>query len=712
MNPDESKGIEKVEAGEVAKRRVNRKLTNDDHIPDSSDGETEPADTQDDIFGSSPSGPLGPDEGCELVNPGPKTPPKSPPKSEDKSTEGIADQSMSWAQELSDETINTASAAAMTTACQDQPETSNGRAMRNSTKETKEAGYYQNLNGTGKGGQAKPTGAEPTAAKPTTAKPTAAKQKKDTKEMQKIKDELEKIKEENEKNLATIRQVEAERNIAETELTQEKLRAIALVAQNTDLKKKNAEKIRDMNKLKAETSSQKTEIAQLSQQKSPTGTNTSQYRRTIDNLQVEVSDLKKVLKKKQEEHDNMIASKDQDNENLAATNTLLLAEMEEIRTNADTADPESSQAERIIELEALVENLYDKIAEKDSDHDDSNMTLEVEAPAPKKRGLLIADSNRKHIVPDLEDDDSNEWAHTDNLFTVKKLSEAVDDNLLAMDDGDFDAVYIMQATNDLVRNGDDGIKIAKKLAQTVREMKEKFKNTRIVAVEIPPLTDSKLATERFLFNKTIKGQDIPVVKIADKFGAEKLKDVLDLKDGIHITKKGAGIIAQEIKKDLEENTDNTSAASQNVRTVKEPQEEKTWEIPKGAVKFIIGTQGSIIHKIEGDHNVKIDIKKSERDYCSKVTISGQDRRHISQAIEQVQKIVSKYEEDQTKFDKKKGDARNIPCRYNQDGGKCRRGDKCMYSHAPAQPERGRQSSRKQPTENKQRSRSRIDIKRK
>ena len=175
MNPDESKGIEKVEAGEVAKRRVNRKLTNDDHIPDSSDGETEPADTQDDIFGSSPSGPLGPDEGCELVNPGPKTPPKSPPKSEDKSTEGIADQSMSWAQELSDETINTASAAAMTTACQDQPETSNGRAMRNSTKETKEAGYYQNLNGTGKGGQTKPTAAEPTAAKPTAAKPTAAK---------------------------------------------------------------------------------------------------------------------------------------------------------------------------------------------------------------------------------------------------------------------------------------------------------------------------------------------------------------------------------------------------------------------------------------------------------------------------------------------------------------------------------------------------------
>ena len=180
--------------------------------------------------------------------------------------------------------------------------------------------------------------------------------------------------------------------------------------------------------------------------------------------------------------------------------------------------------------------------------------------------------------------------NTEEIYTVEKLKEAVENK--ALNNVKFDAIYIMQGTND-IRHGGDGIKVAKKLANTVQELMKDHKTTKIAAVEIPPLQDSKLATERFLFNKTINNQDIPIVKTKEAIGELKIRETLN-SDGVHITEKAGEIVAHQIKLDI--NNIEIKARTPE-RTVEEQTHSKTIEVPSGSAKFIIGVQGNNIKKL-------------------------------------------------------------------------------------------------------------------
>ena len=106
----------------------------------------------------------------------------------------------------------------------------------------------------------------------------------------------------------------------------------------------------------------------------------------------------------------------------------------------------------------------------------------MEAPQQRKQALLIADSNRKYLIPELNKG-PEEWSHTDEIFTIEQLNKTSKDDEFKKEN--FDAIYIMQGTND-IRHGGNGIKEAKKLARTIQELQQVMTNTKIVAVEIPP----------------------------------------------------------------------------------------------------------------------------------------------------------------------------------------------------------------------------------
>ena len=387
----------------------------------------------------------------------------------------------------------------------------------------------------------------------------------------------------------------------------------------------------------------------------------------------------------------------------------------------DMPEEDQRQKNKIAELESVIEHLYEKI---ENVHDD---TLEVDAPtqATKKNALLIADSNRRMILPELKDE-SITWAHADEIFTVEKLEEKNVDGGPMIDE-EFNAIYVMLGTNDICRNGKDGIRTAKKLIRVIKDIQENHPNTRVAAVEIPPLKDSRMATERFLFNKTLKAskenEEIKLVQTAEELAEKDLNLILDT-DGTHLLQKGGSIVATKLIQDANENTTET-AVPQPERKVREQKVNTKWEIPDGAVKYIIGSKGKTIQKLENDHEVTIKLEKQEgNDQTQTVTVTAAMDKNINQARREIEKIVNKYEDDDSKFEGKKEQARTVICRYHQRGG-CRRGESCMYSHPSTTTNRGgrdeherrpsthnersRQKSRQEPTRSSHSNRSRSNI---
>ena len=137
--------------------------------------------------------------------------------------------------------------------------------------------------------------------------------------------------------------------------------------------------------------------------------------------------------------------------------------------NNNNNNPKEEQDEirtlkqKLKEAEEMTELLFHKLDEQ-TDRDEDTLTIET---TTKPKCLLIADSNRREIIPYL-DHDLAIWHHENEIFTIEQLEKWTNNEDLPQD---YDHVIISQGTND-IRYGKDGYRMAKRMASTIKSEKD------------------------------------------------------------------------------------------------------------------------------------------------------------------------------------------------------------------------------------------------
>ena len=324
----------------------------------------------------------------------------------------------------------------------------------------------------------------------------------------------------------------------------------------------------------------------------------------------------------------------------------------------------------------LISTLYEKLEQLDQEEDVlvvPDMTAQLDA----LKAMLIADSNRRNIVPNL--DKGVDWDQIEEIFTVGMLSDYISQDTIP---DVYDLMAIMQGTND-IKHGKDGRRTAKKLANLVRQIEQEAPLTKVAVIEIPPLKDTKLNKERQLFNLTIREEGINVIrteKILNKIEIET-GNVL-IHDGIHLHRDAAKEIANQINSETETITprERTPHMHKDDRqpTSDEDENSISWQIPSAAVGRVVGKGGWNINKMAEDNHVKISIGQKEPDDTQTITIKG-NPRDIDAAAAEVHKHLEQHKQEKNRHIEKKAEAQTQECSFFKRG-KCTRGSRCMFRH--------------------------------
>ncbi len=121
-----------------------------------------------------------------------------------------------------------------------------------------------------------------------------------------------------------------------------------------------------------------------------------------------------------------------------------------------------------------------KVVEKRQEIDNEESQHKAQRETKQTRNLIIADSNRKYLIDDVNTKTS-EWSQIDNIYTVEALEGLVKEGGLELLQP-FDHVYILQGTN----KGEDDLITAQRLMDIATYIfKETKEKTLPVIIQLP-----------------------------------------------------------------------------------------------------------------------------------------------------------------------------------------------------------------------------------
>ena len=399
---------------------------------------------------------------------------------------------------------------------------------------------------------------------------------------------------------------------------------------------------------------------------------------------------KKELKAENNNLEIRISNMDDAMATIATNNT---EKVEELETNLRTAleqHPGTETSSKIKELESdleegqtLICTLYEKIDESD---DSGVLEVPEEPKREVKRALLIADSNRQAIIPNLSA--TTDWSHMEDIFTAGHLEEWLTEENVGED---FDIVVIHEGTND-IRKGGDGRRFAKRIMRSAKVIKERSTHTQVAVVEMPPLRDEKANDERRLFNYTLsvleKQENVKVIKTAETLNSLDLDEQVLTKDGFHIRNKAGNETADLIEKAIDDmvvpNNRGADSRKQHTPPNRKVQDSTTWEVPTAAIGLILGKGGKNIRQLEEDFRVNIDVGKQVTGSKTQTIIVKGTPTQVTKATEKIKGLTDKHTEEAEKYKDRRNKTSDIECVFFQKG-HCVYGNSCMYRHEPKQP---------------------------
>ena len=439
--------------------------------------------------------------------------------------------------------------------------------------------------------------------------------------------------------------------------------------ENTNLKAKINELEKQASALKAQQKKSQEEIKNLKDTNNRATENQTEQTTTQNNI---ITRLEKDI----EELQNTIQDlRDTQTENETTINNLR-CDLEEATQQQQQPQEEQDEIrtlkQKLKEAEEMTELLFHKLDEQ-TDRDEDTLTIET---TTKPKCLLIADSNRREIIPYL-DHDLAIWHHENEIFTIEQLEKWTNNEDLPKD---YDHIIISQGTND-IRYGKDGYRMAKRMASTINQLEKDLPQTTISVLDLPPLKNNENNKEISLYNFTL-AREKTTITISKKMRDEDTRDILR-GDGIHLTPRGGEIAAREINKLVANNNNNNNNPKQQTTKVTAnipiPIPETTaesWYIPKKTGSTIIGKCGANIRKLQEKHSVSVHLHDQEKDSDEqRITVKGR-QQNVNNARDEIEQIVYNYGRPQQQ--QKTKVRKDTECRYYNQG-YCKMGNKCDFA---------------------------------
>ena len=362
-----------------------------------------------------------------------------------------------------------------------------------------------------------------------------------------------------------------------------------------------------------------------------------------------------------------------------------------------TATKEKERLDRYCEeLEELNQDLLVQI--------NSKTRTPEKRPEKRNNNILIADSNRRHILNHLaEKDNDNNWFTENNTFRTQDLQK-----LQGKDIEGYKNIVLLLGTNN-IKTGEDGRTEARKYTEEIeRILKIKSRSTKLYAIEIPPIGRRAAKAERDKYNNYLHSHLPTAVKMIPTPPAimrYPTKEILD--DELHITKEVASKYAEQIKLEIKQNEDRPTTSE------KEPAKEESVTITETDgidITQIIGKDGKKVKEIEAKYKVIITISHNKP---HQIKIEGK-RRDTREAEKDIKEILEEQRRTTRRNEERRSSAKNKICRYFQQGN-CNRGNRCFYQHSnnttttSSRRSRTRSPERSRRTSHRSRSPNRINI---
>ena len=327
---------------------------------------------------------------------------------------------------------------------------------------------------------------------------------------------------------------------------------------------KKSKQQQEINQLKTENNNQKQQIRDLKSEKKKATDENNRLKAKINELEKQAVALKTQQRKTQEETktlkhtnrqlteehrdrettqdniitqlendikdlNNTIQDKNNNQEDNEATIHNLRKELEEAQQQQEPQDQQAEIHElkqKLKEAEDLTDILFEKL-DKQPESDENTLTVE---PTTKPKCLLVADSNRREIIPFL-DRNLATWHHENDIFTTEQLQQWSNNP-----PQEYEHIVIMQGTND-IQYGKDGYRMAKKndLPHT-KQLEKDLPQTTILTLNLPPLKNKDNNKEINLYNYTL-ARKRKTTETSKSLREVDVHEIIRV-DGIHLTPRG------------------------------------------------------------------------------------------------------------------------------------------------------------------------------
>lgn len=361
-----------------------------------------------------------------------------------------------------------------------------------------------------------------------------------------------------------------------------------------------------------------------------------------ESLKIEAEQLRKRLQQEKKENERQLEIKEE-----------IKKKKEELQEKLDETKKQlRTTTTKLKEAESINKDLIERITTRGGRTEEKAKQNKREKP--KKKALLLGDSNAKRVINHLNEE--VEWFVAEDTYKIEDVKRS--GSLRS-----YDAVVTLLGTNN-IKTGNDGIREAQKL---VEEM-EKSDGKKIYICEAPPINRHRAKSEREIFNATLRN----LVKTSKKCHVVRTPRITEeqptnevLVDDLHLDNFHAKKLAEKIQEKVMED-DKKQDEMENESQINASEEE---------IKEIIGSEHSRARLLEQEYNVKI---RASRNDPNKIVIKGTeaDRKETESNI---RKKLEAIRERRTRNDALKESRKDIPCTFFAQN-RCRKGDRCHFSH--------------------------------